>query len=331
MGIIIGVGNIIPGVSGGTLALVLGIYERLIHALNQLSGETLKAALNALTFRREAWRRLRAELERIDAYFLALLGTGAVIAVVALSKLITYLLVQQHDPTYGFFMGLILFSIVVPYRLLKRKTVACLLSALVAAALVYYLSTMQTGEEKLANARLKYELKHSVSSPSSTPDSVAPESAIAVDGGQLLKFFVTGAIAISAMILPGISGSFLMVLMGVYFDVLQSISDFNVPLLVVFAAGCGLGIVVFTKLLNFILHRYHDVTMSFLIGLMVGSLVEIWPFKHTEPVGDTVVYLTNLLPGHLGQNELLTAVSFIVGGLIVLAFVAYETHNKQHS
>ena len=329
MGIIIGVGNIIPGVSGGTLALVLGIYERLINALNQLSGRTVKTMLNALTFRREAVRKLRVELERIDAYFLALLGTGAVLAVVALSKLITYLLIEKHDPTYGFFMGLILFSIIVPYRLLKRRTVACLASAVVAAGLVYFLSTMQTSEEKLANARLKYELKHKTSIHLPAADGVADTPAIAVDSGQLLKFFGTGAIAISAMILPGISGSFLMVLMGVYFDVLQSISAFNVPLLIVFTAGCGFGIVVFTKLLNFILHRYHDLTMSFLIGLMVGSLVEIWPFKHTEPVGDTLVYLNNLLPSRFGQNELLTLICFAAGGLIVLAFVAYETSNKK--
>ena len=328
-GIIIGIGNIIPGVSGGTLALVLGIYQRLIQALNNISGDTFKALMNSLSMKAEARKKLSIELQRIDAFFLMALGSGAILAVGVFSKLIAYLLLQHHDPTYGFFMGLILFSIIVPYQMLKTKTLGGVVAGILALVLVYGLANVQTGDEKLTTAKRKYEIKQAKEQESEKNEQSTVNTDLQLatpthDLQTFFWFFLAGAIAISAMILPGISGSFLMILLGVYFELLASISQFDVMILVVFALGCGIGLLVFTKLLNFVLDRFHDLTMCFLIGLMAGSLIEIWPFKNSEQVGDTTIYLENVFPISCGENELMATIFFLVGGAIILGFIAFE-------
>jgi putative membrane protein len=121
-GMVIGVANIIPGVSGGTLALVLGIYERLIGAINNISFETVKASFGLLKFNKDGWKNFTAELHRIDAFFLASILTGALISIGALAKVMTYFLEHFHDPTYGFFCGLVIVSAWVPFKLIKKHS-----------------------------------------------------------------------------------------------------------------------------------------------------------------------------------------------------------------
>ena len=139
-GFLIGLANIIPGMSGGTLALVLGIYERLIGALRNIGLSTLKNLLGVIKLKKAAFTAAETELRRIDFGFLALLGTGAIASILLTSKLIVYLLNDHHDPTYGFFSGLILTSILVPARMLKRCGVREILVLLIAVALVLSLS-----------------------------------------------------------------------------------------------------------------------------------------------------------------------------------------------
>lgn len=336
-GAVIGVANIIPGVSGGTLALVLGIYERIIGALNNVTPQTVLAVLGLVRFNRESRIRFLEEWRKIDAPFLLTIGTGAVAAVVALAGVMTYLLEEWHDPTYGFFFGLVLVSALTPYRLIRRKRISVLAIMLLAVFLVPAVSGMVSDESIVQKARLKQERmlekqksSTGVSSISSAPTAnsslpISPQSS----GNRplrLLLLFVMGAVAISAMILPGVSGSFLLLLMGGYFDVIRALTvkEFDPLVIVVFGMGCLIGLILFTRLLYFLLRRYHDQTMGFLVGLVLGSLYVIWPFKKTVIVGGRNVYLTNhnILPGTFGELELLT-VGVAILGMVIVGFMIW--------
>ena len=204
-GFLIGIANIIPGMSGGTFALVLGIYERLITALRNIGLVTVKRLFSIFTFRKTAFTEFRDELRRIDFSFLLILGIGAVVAVLVSSKLIDHLLNSYHDATYGFFLGLVLTSILIPLRMLKGFSWRELLTVVVAIVLIVSIE----------------ELKKS------TADStLGAGEGLDVSVGMLAIFFGCGALAISAMILPGISGSFLLLAFGVYFPLLAAIRGF---------------------------------------------------------------------------------------------------------
>lgn len=322
-GFLIGIANIIPGMSGGTLALVLGIYERLITALRNIGITTAKRTIKILTFRKEAFSDFQDELRHIDFRFLCILGIGAISAVVILVNLIDYLLQEQHDPTYAFFFGLVLTSILIPLRMLNGFKWKELLSVLVAVTLIV----------------VTEELKKSSAENLISSDKL--ESSIVL----YAIFFGSGAIAISAMILPGISGSFLLLVFGVYFPLVSVIKDSmkgtlsllkgdpipslldNYVLLGLFAIGCLTGLLLFTRLLNFLLKRFRNVTIAFLIGLMVGSLYGLWPFRSTVTVGDKDYYTAHLIP-EFDMNLLLTAGVFLIGCLIIYWFSQIEKETE---
>ena len=333
----IGIANIIPGVSGGTMAIVLGIYERLIRALHHIGFSTVQKILAGITLKRGALSEARSELRRIDFGFLTALAIGAVLAIKASSDLILYLLNNQHDPTYGFFCGLILSCVIIPFKMIKRFTVRSLLSLLIAAVLTVGLTMGMSGEKNLENARKKYELKagrqtntpsasetaietdRSTFTPHNTPIKIGADHSVI----RLLYLFFCGAISVSAMILPGISGSFIMLLFGVYFDVIAAVSRWDWLVLAVFAVGCSIGLLVFTRLLNYVLERYHNLTISFLIGLMSGSLYGLWPFRDYEIVGSERIDVAHIIP-QLDMNLLITVLAFLVGCGMILLFYRFE-------
>ena len=303
-GFLIGIANIIPGMSGGTLALVLGIYERLIGALRRIDFSTFKNLLGVVTLKKEAFTAAKAELHRIDFGFLALLGIGAIAAVLLTSKLIVYLLNDHHDATYGFFSGLILASILVPARMLKWCGVRELLVLFIAIALVLSLSIGMSGKQL---ERVDYKSGNEIAITDSVGRDAFPTY---WDFGM---FFGSGALAISAMILPGISGSFLLLVLGVYFRLLTAINTLieGIPALLngVFdrsilgslliigftAVGCLFGLLAFTRLLNYLLERYRNLTIAFLIGLMVGSLYGLWPFREFAIVDGERIDIAHIL------------------------------------
>ena len=332
-GFLIGIANIIPGMSGGTLALVLGIYERLIGALRRIGLSTIKKLLGVLRLKKRAFTEAGEELRRIDFSFLALLGIGAIVALLLTSKLIVYLLNDHHDATYGFFSGLILTSILIPARMLKRFAVKELIVLLIAVALILSLS-LGMGEKQLERVAYK------------SGDAAAMESPAESATGfptywELGLFFASGALAISAMILPGISGSFLMLALGVYFPLLTAINTLieGVPkllkgvlsqpmlesllILSVAAIGCLFGLLAFTRLLNYLLERYRNLTIAFLIGLMVGSLYGLWPFREFAMVDGERIDTAHILP-LLDANLLITIGAFLVGGGIIVLFTRLE-------
>ena len=262
-GALVGIANIIPGVSGGTFALILGIFDRIIGAINGLGINTVRVAFRFVKsgFRGKGLSDFTAEWKRLDATFLVLLAVGALAAILSSSFLIDYLLKAHYSPTLAFFIGLILPSIAIPWAMMERRGVI-LLWAIPGIALTMGVSL------------------------------VIPDAAAGSD--SLLASFVTGAIAISAMILPGLSGSYVMLVMGQYQNVLGMLTSLQRELargqidmdavlwLAALAVGMGVGIILFARLLNFLLAKSRSATMAFLIGLLVGSLWVLWPFKEID-------------------------------------------------
>ncbi|MCF7918369.1 MAG: DUF368 domain-containing protein [Candidatus Cloacimonetes bacterium] len=304
-GLLIGVANIIPGISGGTFALILGIYERLINAIGNLNGEFLKELLSGKIF---------PAFKKIDFWFLLRIFIGAVISIVLLSKVIEYFLEMQHDPTYAFFVGLIIPSIAVPWAMMQRRKVPELFWFL--AGLLFLLG-LSIGFGHLSD--LKMEMK-----------AVAATVSIAYlhSPAQLLYAVFCGALAISAMILPGISGSFVLLLLGQYKNMVHAINERDLIFVGALGIGTVLGALFFTRLLKLTLKKYHSQTIAFLIGLMVASLYTLWPFKEIIVKEGQILYTSrNILP-EINNNLWVSALSFAAGIALVSVFLIIEKKKK---
>ncbi len=280
-GMLVGVANIIPGVSGGTFALVLGIYERLLSALGAFGAGTVKVVFQVLTAPTDSEKRAKLvnEWKRLDATWLLVLALGAAGAILASSHLIAYLLDSHLSPTLSFFIGLIIPSIAVPYKLLERKSWPELFACILGVGLLISLTLIR------------------------------PATGM---GLGMVGLFFSGAIAISAMILPGVSGSFMLMVMGKYKLVLDAINHMDLVKLAVFAAGCLVGLLAFVRLLNFLLKKFHSTTMAFLIGLILGSLWVLWPFK-LMAAGEKIVSGINVLPSGSTPELMWSIVGFVFG------------------
>lgn len=321
-GIVVGIANIIPGVSGGTMALVMGIYERFISALHNISFATIKSFLNLFRFSKGSFNEFKTEMERIDAKFLCLIGFGAISAIAALAKIMTLLLSTYHDPTYGFFFGLVLTSAFVPYKMIKKKSAPVFISMIIAIFCISALSFSMSPEEKMHKAKVKCELEMNQNKTSKISTTKSP--GFSADTAQGIMIFIAGFIAISAMILPGISGSFLLLLMGQYFTLLKAVNDRNLFLIGCFMLGAIFGLLIFTRFLNWLLKNYHDKTIGFLLGLVIGSLWAIWPFKEYSMICNEKIYLENTMPGSFNINATGTILTFTAGCIIVFAMIILE-------
>ena len=329
-GFLIGVANIIPGVSGGSIALALGIYERLIAAVGNVGPRALGAVLGIAAFRDGAKERFRVEWRRIDGAFLCWIAVGGAVAVVVFSRVMVWLLEQWHDPTYGFFSGLILVSIWVPLKMIRQFGAAEGLSALAALGLVLALTFSADPGQQFEDANnRKLEMKRDGIEQAAAPQpGPAPASLGLADAGRMAFLVLCGAIAISAMVLPGVSGSFIMILMGAYFEMLQAVNDRDPLIIGLFASGCVLGLLLFTRLLKRLLASFHDATIAFLTGLMAGSLAGLWPFRFYKTVGDINVGFERIDFGWMippaDANTLCTLVAFLIGSGLVMAFIKHD-------
>lgn len=237
-----GAANIVPGVSGGTIALLTGIYEEIIDSLNQLMvPSNWKMLLHGEAG--EFWKRIHGN-------FLIALLAGALLSLVALAKLMEYVIVYHPVQTWAFFFGLIIASSVYLLFDIKDWKLKDVLILIVGGISGVLLCTM---------------------SPTQTPD-------------DLWFIFICGAIAICTMILPGISGSFILVILSKYEYIINALNTMNVPVLLVFALGCIVGILAFAKFLHWLLARYERQTMLILIGFVIGSLVKVWPWNDMQAV-----------------------------------------------
>ena len=280
-GFAMGAANVIPGVSGGTIALLTGIFNELIGALNALLTPKAWKLLFKGSFR-EFW-------EYIHGTFLLWLGAGVVASVFSLAKLMEYVLSHHPVQTWAFFFGLILVSAVLMLADLKGKKAVDVLWLAIGAAMGAAICLL---------------------SPSTTPDA---------------PWFIAicGAIAICTMILPGISGSFILVLLGKYDYIMGAVSNLDIPVLAVFAVGCVVGIVAFSKILHWLIAHFEKQTLLVLIGFTVGSLVKVWPWA------DKAAYqAANALTGcPEGELHILSAVicAFVAAAsVIVLEVLAHR-------
>ena len=253
-GLAMGAADIVPGVSGGTVALILGIYERLVTAISRFDGTTLQLVLK---------RRIGDAARRIDLVFLMTLGAGIGVGVVGLASVMNELLTgdSTRPGTLAAFFGLILASAVLVARMaLEQRATSKVPAPLVVAAV-------------LVGAVFAFWLTGLSASGAGDP--------------SLIYVFVSGAIAISAMILPGISGAFILVLLGMYVHVTGilkrlprlDVTTQDVITVAVFCLGCGIGLLLFSRLLRFLLSRHAATTLAVLCGFMLGSLRKIWPFQ----------------------------------------------------
>ncbi len=249
-GLSMGVAEVIPGVSGGTLAFITGIYEELLVSIKSIDLTVMRLLFTGQF--RQVW-------ERVNGRFLMLLAIGMFIGVVCGVFGVTFLLETYPEILWSLFFGCILASI--PYMLsqVSRFRLPAVLGFVLAASIAGYLCILQ-------------------------PIQAEP---------SLFYLFVAGALAISALILPGVSGSFILVLLGLYTTVIPSIKAFlstfaleHFILLFVFGLGCLVGLAVFSRLLTYIYHHHRDITLATLSGFMLGSLVKIWPWRNPEVVLD---------------------------------------------
>lgn len=240
-----GIADMVPGVSGGTIALVLGFYERLVASI--------KAGSSALgSFARLEGSAAFEWLLRIEWRFLLPLLTGIGLAVVTLSKLLKIQLEEHPIEIAALFLGLILSSIIVAWRLIENRDLTRLMVMLAVGAVLFVFIGLRDG----------------------TSDAGVHQAA----DPAVWMFFLSGSAAICAMILPGISGSLVLVMLGMYRPILDSVTDRELDSLSVFLAGAVIGLALFSQLLYRLLDRHRDTVIAGLIGLMIGSTRVLWPW-----------------------------------------------------
>ena len=285
-GCAMGMADVVPGVSGGTIAFISGIYEELLDSIRSVDATALRLLLR---FRlAEFWRH-------INGRFLLPVLLGIAVAIFSLARLMTYLLTNHPIAIWSFFFGLIVASALLVAKQIGRWDWRTVLAFAVGAAAAWWIT---------------------VATPAETPDG---------------WWFVmlSGAIAICAMILPGISGAFILLLLGKYQYIMHAVGEFDIPVIAVFVIGAAAGIISFSHLLSWLLKHWHDVTVAVLMGFMVGSLNKVWPWKETvetyldsHGVAQPLVQ-NNIAPGTFeqltGQPSLLVQAILlgIVGFLVI--------------
>ena len=232
-GFLMGMADIIPGVSGGTIALITGIYDKLIYSISEINFTFI------FDFIKKDYKSSLKNFKRINLLFFIPLALGIGIAMILMSGLIENLLDTKTALIYSFFFGLILASAFFVFKKIRNFHASTIISSII--GLIFAFSIIGLGVMDML-------------------------------GNSLPVLFFSGAIAICAMILPGISGSFILLLLGQYKEVLNMIHNLDIVKIITFGLGALTGILSFSKLLNFLLKRYHCQTMGFLTGLMIGSL-----------------------------------------------------------
>jgi len=287
-GYCMGIAHLIPGVSGGTIALMFGIYEELIGALKSFDARFVRRVF------RLDWRAASAD---VAWAFIGVVMLGMLAAVFSLANGIKWLLLHQPVLLNAFFFGLIAATVPIVGRNIKTWSAGLGVAVTLSTVAMYLLVGLM---------------------PIRTPEA-------------LWFLFLSGAVSICAMILPGISGAFVLVLLGKYREVIEALSNRDLVPLAVVGLGCLVGILSFVRLLNWLLRRCHDLTVAVLTGLVLGSLRKIWPWKETLQAITTPeekvipIEQINTLP------EQLTTEACWAIGLAVLGFaLAYLLGGKKH-
>ncbi|MGC9553622.1 DUF368 domain-containing protein [Vibrio metoecus] len=237
-GLAMGAADVVPGVSGGTIAFITGIYDTLLESIRRIN-PSLVGVLKA--------QGVAGAFRHVNGWFLITLFGGIFTSIATLAKLISWLLVAHPVPIWSFFFGLIVVSVWHMLRQVEQKTFSRLLWLIAGALFAYGITVLK-------------------------PLHLEP---------TYLNVMLSGAIAICAMILPGISGSFILLLIGMYAPVLGAVKTLQIDILLLFLSGCVMGLLSFSHVLSWLLRRHRDITLTFLTGLMLGTLPKIWPWKET--------------------------------------------------
>ncbi|WP_257281115.1 DUF368 domain-containing protein [Endozoicomonas sp. ISHI1] len=288
-GIAMGAADVVPGVSGGTIAFITGIYDRLLNALKSINpGLLIKLKSEGIA---ECWKY-------IDGNFLILLFGGILFSILSFAHLITYLLEGYPELIWSFLFGLILISGIHMLKQIKSWSVSSMILLVFGCCVSYFIGRL-------------------------TPTSLTP---------SYLMLFFAGCIAISAMILPGISGSFILLLMGLYPAVLAAVKGLDILALTAFGSGCIVGLLTFSHVLAWLLKQHRDLALSLLTGLMLGALGKVWPWKETletriNSSGQEVPFLErNISPwayetlsGH--SAYLLPSIALMLAGILLVVLL----------
>ena len=287
-GVAMGSADVVPGVSGGTIAFITGIYERLLNAIKSVNLEALKLLRQF---------DIKGFWKHIDGTFLLVLFAGIITSFLSLAKVITFLLENHPIQLWSFFFGLIVISALMVLREIKQWNVGVFIGILVGIAIAYFITS---------------------ATPSETPD--AP-----------WFLFIAGAVAVCAMILPGISGSFIVLLFGKYAYMISALKEVRVMDILFFVAGCAVGLLSFARVVSWFFKKFHNLTVAVLSGFMIGALNKVWPWKETvetyrdrhdelKPLVEANVLPTEFLEKTGQEAYFLEAILFAAGGfLIVLA------------
>ena len=236
-GMAMGAADVVPGVSGGTIAFITGIYDRLLNALKQVP-----AGIKALFS-----DGFKAAWDTVDGTFLLCVFGGILCSILSFAHLISYLLATYPEMLWSFFFGLILVSGFHMLRQVSQWQLGTVVALVSGIAFSYWVGVL-------------------------SPNQLTPEP---------VTFFFAGALAICAMILPGISGSFILLMLGLYSAVMEAVKGLDIMTMAIFGSGCLLGLLTFSHVLSWLLKKYHNLTISLLTGLMIGALGKVWPWKET--------------------------------------------------
>lgn len=282
-GMAMGAADVVPGVSGGTIAFISGIYEELLTSISNVNLSILK------TLKKDG---IKAAWEQLNGGFLLSLMIGIAISVVSLAKGISFLLTNHPVLVWSFFFGLVLASIIYVGKQIEAWRVQEIITLLVACALAYYITIAEP---------------------------------MVSDGASVWFLLLAGALAICAMILPGISGAFILVLLGAYHTVLEAVHGRDLQVIAIVGVGAIVGLLSFSKVLKWLFTNFKNVTLAGLTGFIVGSLNKIWPWKETlttriNSKGITVPVLQkSVLPAQFsGEAQLGLAIVLAVVGFMLI-------------
>lgn len=290
-GMAMGAADIVPGVSGGTIAFITGIYDRLLGAINSVNFSVLNTLKN---------KGLGAAWKQIDGSFLLALFLGMLSSIALLSAPITYLLQNHPVLIWSFFFGLVLASIWLVGKQIKNYNISNAILFFAGAFLAYWITTLD----------------------------------VLQGSNNLIYIFFSATIAICAMILPGVSGAFILLVLGVYQIVINAIHDRDIKMLAVFGLGCAVGLLSFSRLLKWLLNNKRTQTLAVLTGFLLGSLNKIWPWKnktgaapiHIHSDGREEWLVHPVLPSNFeGDSQFMYALLlFFVGVALILVMSRFE-------
>ncbi|MGB2281508.1 MAG: DUF368 domain-containing protein [Flavobacteriaceae bacterium] len=284
-GMAMGAADVVPGVSGGTIAFISGVYEELIATLNSINLNSLKTL---------KLQGVSATWKKINGNFLLALFGGILLSILTLSKLVAWLLLEEPVLLWAFFFGLVLASIIFVLKKINQWNSAVFLGLILGGVFAYQLTQLNA----LGNSDSNWYL------------------------------FLSGAIAICAMILPGISGAFILVILGSYANVLQALNDKDIAKITIFMTGALIGILSFSRLLKWLFKRFKNMTLAVLTGFMIGALSKIWPWKKTLSFRENSDGISVPLKEQCiapfsfdGDPQILSAIGLMLFGFLMIFFL----------